>query len=176
MSSNPGRHSKTLSQKRREKEVRKKEKSSESVKIETARQSNGPKRSLKQAVVYAATPTHHRYIHSICPSSPPQGPSLLQSLPGKREAGASGSWPLWTLAAPDLPPASPLRLQPLSRCFLRTSSPPILSAPTLSLFHACWLRAPPSSAPSAANLSLPSGCSIPTASTTCQVPSAPWTL
>lgn len=36
-------------------------------------------------------------------------------------------------------------------------------------FHARWLRAPPSSAPSAANLSLPSVCSIPIASATCQV-------
>lgn len=73
----------------------------------------------------------------------------------------------WLSPAPSLAP--PLHSR-CFLCFLRLS--PVLSTPTPFSFHACWLRAP-SLLGSICCKSVPARlCSVPTASATCQVPSA----
>lgn len=123
------------------------------------------------------TPTHQRYMHSICPctAEPLTAPSS-HSQGGERPEWAQGLGTCGLLAAPDLPPAPVLRFQPLSRCFLCASSSP--SSPLPPFLFSCLLAEGPSllSSICCKSVPLPSVCNIPTASATCQGPAALRTL
>lgn len=110
-----------------------------------------------------------------CTAESLTAPSSL-SQGGERPERAQGLGTCGLLAALGLPPAPVLRLQPLSRCFLCSSSS--LSSPLPPFLFSRLLAEGPSllSSICCKSVPLPSVCNIPTASATCQGPSALRTL
>lgn len=113
----------------------------------------GKKKELKAGGAHT-TPPHQGYFHSIVPAQ--RSPSLLSPVTSMEEGGLSVSPRVlapvdsWLLTC-HLPQSSGFSPSAGASCV----PPPPCPLPSHPFsFHACWLRAPPSLAPSAANLSL----------------------
>lgn len=98
---------------------------------------------------------------------PPLATPRLGGKPEPEQPGTLGLLVARALCPPQPSHRSPQWVLPASL------TPPhtVLSTPTPFSFHACWLRAPLLGSICCESV-LPGVCSIPTASTTCQVPSA----